>query len=79
MSTKLGTFFQSVKLPPVAWAPHSMMWPATMPAARRSWSPGPQPNAWISGARVMPVSVTLPQMTMSGSKRSAAATGMAPK
>jgi hypothetical protein len=76
---KEGTLRQSVKLPPVAWAPHSMMCPATMPLARRSQSSPAQPKAWIMAARVMPVSVTRPQRTISGSCLNASTTGSAPK
>jgi hypothetical protein len=32
------------QLPPVDCAPHSMMWPATVPAESLSQSASPQPN-----------------------------------
>ncbi len=51
------------QLPPEHCAPHSMMWPATVPAASRSQSSRCQPNSWISGASVSPVSVARPVMT----------------
>ena len=63
----------------MAWAPHSMMWPATMPAARRSQSSMSQPNSWIMGARVMPVSVTRPVTTIWQPASRAATTGSAPR
>ena len=79
MRSKLGTVRQSVKLPPVHWVPHSMMCPATTPAARRSQSSSAQPNSWIMGARVTPVSVTRPEMTTLAPMSSAFATGCAPR
>ena len=76
---RLFTFCQSVKFPPVHWVPHSMMWPATMPAASRSQSSAAQPNSWIIGARVTPVSVTRPVMTTLAPISSAFTTGAAPR
>ena len=52
------------QLPPEHCAPHSMMWPAMMPAASRSQSSAAQPNSWRSGAIVSAVSVDRPVMTM---------------
>jgi hypothetical protein len=76
---KLLTLCQSVKLPPVHWVPHSMMWPATIPAAIRSQSSAAQPNSWIIGASVTPVSVTRPVMTTLAPISRAFTTGAAPR
>ena len=67
------------QLPPLHWAPHSMVWPATVPAASLSQSSARQPKAWTMGASVSPVSVTRPVMTMSAPWRSACTTGAAPR
>ena len=78
MSAKSRMSRQSVMLPPVLCAPHSMMWPATMPAASRSQSSGAQWNAWIMGASVMPVSVQRPVTTICAPDFRASTTGHAP-
>src|ERR1051325_10031279 len=45
-----GIDFQSLRqLPPEHWAPHSMTWPATVPAAMRSHASAAHPNPRISG------------------------------
>ena len=78
MVSKCFTLRQSVRLPPVLCAPHSMMWPATMPAASRSQSSGAHPKRWIIGASVMPVSVQRPVTTMRAPLRRPSTTGQAP-
>ena len=51
------------QLPPEHCAPHSMMWPAMIPAASWSQSSRAQPNSWRSGAIVSAVSVERPVTT----------------
>ena len=66
-----GTDAQSVNRPPVAWQPHSTMWPARLPAASRSKSSARQPNSCISGPRTSALSTTRPVTTMSAPAASA--------
>ena len=56
-----------------------MIWPATIPHASLSQSSGFQPNSWIIGAIVMPVSVTRPVTITCAPCLSASTTGHAPK
>ncbi len=67
------------RLPPEACAPHSMMCPATVPAATLSQSSGDQPNSWKIGPRVSPVSVTRPVTTTSAPPLSASTIGAMPR
>ena len=59
-----GTSSQSVCRPPVAWQPHSMMWPARLPWARRSQSSAAQPNSCISAPSVTALSTQRPVTTI---------------
>ena len=79
MCGQSGTDCQSVCRPPVAWQPHSMMWPAKLPPAKRSQSVSVQPNSCISGPSVTALSTTRPVMTMSAPSASACATPRAPR
>ena len=79
MFAQSGTEAQSVCKPPVAWQPHSMMWPARLPAASRSKSSAAQPNSCISTPRVTALSTQRPVMTMSAPASSARAIGSAPR
>ena len=79
MWAQSGTSRQSVCRPPVAWQPHSMMWPARLPPASWSWSPGCQPKACISAPSVTAESTQRPVMTTCAPASSAAFTGSAPR
>ena len=68
-----------MKLPPVHCAPHSMMCPATMPAATRSQSVGDQPNSNIIGASVTAASATRPVMITFAPRSSAFTIPPAPR
>jgi len=67
------------RLPPEHCAPHSMMCPATVPAAIRSQSSERHPNSCTSGPRVRPVSVTRPVTTTLAPPRSASTIGAMPR
>ncbi|MNK91481.1 hypothetical protein D3C87_1115790 [compost metagenome] len=79
MFSQSGTSAQSVKMPPVACAPHSRMWPAREPDARRSWSSADQSNSCISTPSVVALSTMRPVTTMSAPRASARAMGRAPR
>ena len=79
MWAQSGTDCQSVNSPPVAWQPHSMMWPARLPPASASYWSSVQPKWWISGPRVTALSTQRPVITTSAPAASARATGSAPR
>src|SRR3981081_186183 len=67
MCARSGMLRQSYRqFPPEHCAPHSMMWPAMIPAASLSQSVAPQPNSWRSGAIVSAVSVARPPLADRG-------------
>ena len=75
-----GMRSQSMRqLPPLHCAPHSIVCPATVPAASRSHASARHPKACIKGPRVSPVSVTRPVITIPAPRRSASTTGPAPR
>ncbi len=67
------------KLPPVAWVPHSTMWPATVAPASSSYDVGVQPNRETAGPTTTEASVTRPVTTTSAPASRAAAIPNAPR
>ena len=67
------------KLPPVAWAPHSMTWPATTAPASSSYDVGVQPWCATAGPTTTLASVTRPVTTTSAPAVSAAAMPKPPR
>ena len=68
-----------LKLPPVAWAPHSMTWPATTAPASSSYDVAVQPKWAIAGPTTTEASVTRPVTTMSAPRVRAAAMPKPPR
>ncbi len=67
------------KLPPVAWVPHSMTWPATVAPASSSYDVRVQPNLAIAGPITTDASVTRPVTTTFAPASNAAAMPNAPR
>ena len=74
-----STSRQSVNVPPVTCAPHSIRCPATVPPASLATSVVLQPNSWISGPSASALSTARPVITMSAPCSNAAAIGKAPR
>ena len=79
MLSKLLTKCQSVKFPPVHCAPHSMMWPAKLPAASLSYSLYSQSNSCINGPNTTALSTHRPVITISAPSSSACLIPAAPR
>ncbi|MDQ1105950.1 hypothetical protein QE405_003234 [Nocardioides zeae] len=79
VSASAGRSPNPEKLPPVAWQPHSMTWPATTAPASWSWSSGVQPKWAAAGPTTTEASVTRPVTTTSAPAVRASAMPNAPR
>ena len=77
--SRWGRWRKPLKLPPVAWLPHSMTWPATTAPASSSYDVGVQPWCATAGPTTREASVTRPVTTTSAPAVSAAAMPKPPR